>query len=383
MKTIGLFGLTFNSGNKGCAALAYSFLDILNKLNINDYVIKVFTYLPNEQINEKYYNDKMEIIQYSMSTVQDILKLKKDIKKCDVIFDFTEGDSFSDIYGIQRAIKVCLNKELALKNKVPLVLGPQTYGPYNNGLIKKWVKRIVKKSRYVCARDKKSAEVLKNLTGKEFDYYTDIAFALEPTGIEYKLSSSKKVGLNISSLLMGGGYTRDNQFNLTVNYREYVDKLIERINNELGYEIHCIPHVISTAYDSLENDYRACNLIKEKYENVIVSDKFETPMEAKQYISQMDVFIGARMHATVGAFSMGVPTIPFSYSDKFEGLYNSVGYDYIIHGKEMTTEEAVEKTVEYIKKMDDLKKSVQSSNEIINKRLAELYLKIQDILENI
>ena len=54
------------------------------------------------------------------------------------------------------------------------------------------------------------------------------------------------------------------------------------------------------------------------------------------------------MHATVGAFSSGVATLPFSYSPKFEGLYESIGYPFSINGRELSTEEAIKVTLQYL-----------------------------------
>ena len=84
------------------------------------------------------------------------------------------------------------------------------------------------------------------------------------------------------------------------------------------------------------------------------------------------------MHATIGAFSSGVATIPVSYSRKFEGLYESLMYDYLVHALKDTTEEAVNKTMEYIEKYQQLRDSVEKSMSLVKdkqgffrRRLAE------------
>lgn len=383
MKTIGLFGLTFQSGNKGCSALAYSFLEILYKCLKEEMKIIVFSYLQNERVVG--YEEKLNIVihPFSLNGIKNIRNLNSQIKKCDIVFDFTEGDSFSDIYGVKRAVKVSLTKEMTIKNRIPLVLGPQTYGPYCNFFIKKWAKRIVKKSYYACARDMISSERMEKITKNKMDYYTDIAFALPADDENYHMSNKNKIGINVSGLLMNGGYTGDNQFGLKVDYRQYIEEIIERILKMEGYEIHLIPHVISAVYDSVENDFKACNILKEKYPQVVVAPPFDTPMEAKRYMAEMDVFSGARMHATIGAFSMKVPTIPFSYSPKFEGLFDSLEYNYVIHGKTMSTKEAVDKTIEFIQNKNKLSMKQQLSLELIDKKLNALYERITKILETI
>ena len=80
---------------------------------------------------------------------------------------------------------------------------------------------------------------------------------------------------------------------------------------------------------------------------------------------------------------MSVPTIPFSYSPKFEGLFNSLNYDYVIHGKTMSTEEAVNKTMEYIHNIEEISEKQQISLKLIGDKLERFYNKIQKILEEV
>jgi len=43
-------------------------------------------------------------------------------------------------------------------------------------------------------------------------------------------------------------------------------------------------------------------------------------MQVKGYISRMRFFVGARTHATIAAYSSGVPTIVLGYSAKSKGI---------------------------------------------------------------
>ena len=380
MKTVGLFGLTFHSENKGCSALAHSFLEILANLYKDEKIkVMVFTEGGNKPIENKYNNLDIESVRYRFKDLKTLVHMKQKIKQCNYVFDFTEGDSFSDIYGIKRMIKVSFTKLMTISGKVPLILGPQTYGPFKSKMAQRMAKKIIKKSYYVCARDIMSAEKMKEQTGREIDSYTDIAFALPQAEVEYSLEDKPKLGINVSALLWNGGYNGENQFVLALDYKEYITKLIEKIVKENKYQVHLIPHVITSIYDNVENDYKICKQLEEKFESVVAAPPFDTPMEAKNYIAYMKIFTGARMHATIGAFSSEVVTIPFSYSPKFEGLYNGVGYPYVIHGKTMNTEEAVEKTLEYIKNSEELKNKQQNSMKLINDKLGKLYKKLSEI----
>ena len=102
-------------------------------------------------------------------------------------------------------------------------------------------------------------------------------------------------------------------------------------------------------------------------------------MDLKNYISAMDIFIGARMHAAIAAFSSGVATIPVSYSPKFEGLFGSLGYNRLISARTGSTESAVEETLDMIEKYDTMTEEVneclKKANVLISRfkeRLAEI-----------
>ena len=47
------------------------------------------------------------------------------------------------------------------------------------------------------------------------------------------------------------------------------------------------------------------------------------------------------MHATIAAYSSGVPVVPISYSRKFEGLFGGLGYGWMVPVRGLTTEAAI------------------------------------------
>ena len=208
-----------------------------------------------------------------------------------------------------------------------------------------------------------------------------MAFLLPYDKDRFSFDTNKiKLGINVSGLLYQGGFESSNQFNLKINYKEYINELIEKYSNDEKYEVHLIPHVIDLNENAHDDDYKTIEKIHNQYANTILAPAFKNPIEAKSYISNMDIFSGARMHSTIAAFSTGVPCIPVSYSRKFEGLFNSLNYDYIIHAKEYDTAEAFNKTVEYCNNTEKLKKSQEEANEDINKKLNNFVNSIEKIL---
>lgn len=383
---IGLNGIDFSNGNLGCSALAYSLISSLNKQCKNKniktkYIIFCFKYSENEKnllCNSLNINlSDIECIEIKLKSIKNINQTIRYMKKCDFIVDMSGGDSFSDIYGLKRMVRECSYKLLAIINKIPLILGPQTYGPYNLKISKILAKIILKKATIVFSRDKKSSELIYELSKINAIDTTDLAFRL-PYTKETKFSK-KSIGINISALMWNAGFNGKNQFGLKINYKEYINKIIYYIKQLKDNEIYLISHVNGTG---IEDDYKLCKELSQKY-NVNLAPKFKTPIEAKTFISKLDLLIGSRMHATIGAFSSGVPTISLAYSKKFEGLYKSIDYNYYIDAKKCNTEEAINLTKEYINQSNQMKKSLEISMKNVKEKLDIYDKKISDYIEGI
>ncbi len=380
-----LLGLDFANPNLGCQALAYSFVEVVEKAAKKahipcEYTAVVFYHLNSIKIENS--EIKINSIKIKYKSLGFWKAIKKAFKSSDLIVDFTGGDSFSDIYGNKRFRFATFIKYLAIKSKTPLLLGPQTYGPYKSKINRKAAAYVIKKARWVFARDLTSANLAKELSGKDIDVTLDVAFRLPFKKRELKNNEKTLVGINISGFLWEGGY--DHLNNVTkVDYQEYCKKIVEYLCSKGNYQIYLIPHVGTKDATGRENDLAACLAIKNKYAETIIVNDITTPMDAKGIISAMDIFIGARMHATIAAISSGVATIPFSYSRKFEGLFNYLNYPYVISGKTETTEAAITKTEKWIENKAELDCSVKIAQEHIQTQKDDFLNKLVQIFRKI
>ena len=383
-----LFGVTLQSSNKGCEALAYSLFDMLNEtLRRRDLTAKVSSvvYLPYGERLERDLSafDRIEhtFLPNRKKSIRAQRAIAKAVRSCDLCIDLTDGDSFSDIYGKKRFYWRTAEKAFVLFCGKKLLLGPQTYGPYLSAGAKKFAAWVLKRALYVYARDEQSAALVKELTGREVLVSTDIAFKL-PLDIRERLCGTQaKIGINISGLFWNGGYTGGNQFGLTVNYRDYITRLIRWCLDENQMQIYLIPHVIMLQdQDNVENDLAVCRYLQKLFPQCCLIAHYDTPMAIKGYISQMDVFTGARMHAAIAAFSSGVATIPFAYSKKFGDLFGTVEYPYLIDGRTMTTDEAFQKSCELIQDAQKLSEAVLLSNAKVVARASAFEKALDDII---
>lgn len=221
------------------------------------------------------------------------------------------------------------------------------------------------------ARDKISYELVRQqVPSVESAEIIDMAFFMPYTPDKIKRNNCINVGIGISKMLWNQ-HLKD-VMTYKDDYRALTRGIIDEFLKRDNVLIHLVPHVVCEN-NSGGNDYElSYNLCKE-YDNdrINLSPFFLDPIKAKNYISALDFFTGARMHATIGAFSSGVPVYPLSYSRKFNGLFiDTLGYNYI--GDMMTTanDKIIENMMNVFDNRTEIKEEIERINNIV---VAEKY----------
>lgn len=356
---IGLLGTPTRNNNLGCMALTYSLFKVLNtiseKQNIDfEYIIFDWHDDPDsiEQIKQKLKIASLNITFCKLALISDPLRnikhffgiahMKRMLQQCDCIIDMTEGDSFSDIYGNHMFRGRTNIKSFIEKKNIPFMLGPQTYGPFVSENNKELARKVIQNADIILVRDLISQKLIQDMTGRQAIYTTDLAFMLPyERPMRADTETKIKVGINVSDLLWAGGNEVQNRnFTLMTNYKEYMTEIIRLLLQSGKYEIHMIPHV--------RGDEVPHNELKRIFPEIIIEGPFYDPITAKSFISSMDIFIGARMHGTIAAFTAGIACIPVAYSIKFQSLFQSNHYPYVVDLQKMGNDQAVRTMMEYI-----------------------------------
>lgn len=376
-----LVGFEFESSNKGCEALSYAVMSMLNSIydlrpltivnvNIHDSMGEFEAIYPNV----KFINIRMRVKRTSFWK-----QLKRELKACDAALDITHGDSFSDIYGKSWFAQTTMVKTFLAYSNTPFILMPQTYGPFKAPWAIKWAKNVINHSDKIYTRDMISYEYLKTLgVKKTITNALDLAFAL-PYVINKEKSQKIRIGLNISGLLWNDCITKAKGFGLTVDYCVYCRRLIELLLVDERYEINLVPHVLCDGRegeDFFENDSKAIRTLIKEFPNCKFPNDFKTALDVKNFIANLDILVAARMHASIAAYSSGVAVIPFAYSRKFEGVYNDLDYPYVINGNKLDTEEAINKTLQYI----NMKEQLRNDEKVGRERLYRLQVEFMESL---
>ena len=168
----------------------------------------------------------------------------------------------------------------------------------------------------ITARESISYETLKAVNPNTI-LVADPAFVLDT--VELPLPEGWKddntIGINASPLIMQ--CAKDS----SVAYEAYC-RLIEHVLNTTDAAVALIPHV------AIENndDRIPLRSLYEKFAStgrvMLVGD--HNCCELKGYISRCRMFIGARTHATIAAYSTCVPTLVLGYSVKSKGIARDI-----------------------------------------------------------
>ncbi|SNR72072.1 polysaccharide pyruvyl transferase family protein [Puniceibacterium sediminis] len=302
----------------------------------------------------------------------------------DLVIDIGAGDSFADIYGTGRLKRMFALKYLTHLSGTPLVMAPQTVGPFTRG----WSKALARLSMRFCAvvasRDRLSTDAARALGCKDVIEASDVALRLpyDPPAPRAP-GGPVRVGINVSGLLMGGGYTGKNEFGLTMDYPGLIRDLIRHFQSHPdGCEVHLVAHVIVRSGPMTgEDDYRACEALAAEFPGTVLAPAFESPSEAKSYIAGLDFFMGARMHACIAAFSSGVPVVPMAYSRKFEGLFGTMGYTRTVDCTSQSAEAILEAIVQGYTDRTTLKAEADAALKKGREKLTTYETRLRDFLK--
>lgn len=279
------------------------------------------------------------------------------------VLDIAGGDSFTDLNGAKRFHAVTSFQQLALQVGTPLILLPQTYGPFLHAHSRRVAAGIVTRAAMAWARDLPSFQALRELLGKRFDPKIhkagiDVAFQLPadhprsalPATIEHWLRDRPRpvIGVNISGLIFHDPVAAAKQYHLLADYRQVVLTFLRLLLQKTDFKIVLIPHVLTPPghheSDSQANVLVQSELALESQQRLAVLPPMYNPCETKWIISHLDWFCGTRMHANIAALSSGVPAAAIAYSPKAAGIFEACDQlDYVADPRSLSTPAMLER----------------------------------------
>ena len=214
----------------------------------------------------------------------------------------------------------------------------------------------------IYTRESLTYDYFQSLGLKNLCVMPDPAFVLQPQPFELPSYFEKNdlVGLNISKYVTGG---------MTMNSRfgKELINLIGHILKETTFHILLVPHVTWNVGGENQDDRQMAQIIRKHFGNperlhILDIDNLNY-CQIRHAISKCRMFIGARTHAVISAYSECVPAIALGYSIKSRGIAKDLGLDekLVVNSKDFS-EGAVLRSFSYLMKNEDsIRKHLQDT----------------------
>lgn len=360
-KRILITGIELKSSNRGVVALSYGIINYLfhnnksrkiviwklrNKKpfykNLEVEISENFLEIPIYTTNQ-FQTWSLLILSFLIKISPDSLKkyfLKKNyflnmLNDFDAVVDLSEGDSFSDLYGLKRMLAFSFVKIIPINLGIPVFMFPQTIGPFRLlpcFVLAKW---ILNKVERIYVREPQSEKLVSGILKKRDNLISafDLGFLLHPKEIKHEplvkkvIDTKVSVGINISGLI----YDNNQRKRILRKDFNYVKMIINTINRLMDLNqnlaIFLVPHVYSVGkgknvkYDDLRAICQVYNQLSlDLKKKIFILEKDYSASELNWFIGNLSFFIGTRMHACISAISNCVPTAFIAYSYKSIGM---------------------------------------------------------------
>lgn len=289
----------------------------------------------------------------------------REIASYDAVIDVGEGDSFASIYGWKRFGKVLSTKVLAHRSGRTLVLAPQTLGPWQGWLATRAARFVLGRAQGVWARDSRSLERARRAGVTNVSLASDLVFAIEEGSSDSGPNrAAGDVLLNVSGLLWNHNDHVDSE-----SYRQLITSTIEAVQRD-GRRVRLLVHVSSPG--TRDDDGVVADELSRRYSLTVVAP--DSLVEMRAAITEAGLVVGSRMHACLNAISLGVPTLPLAYSDKFAPLFEDLGYKHVRDLRIPRTVEAADivSMVEDARMREDARKARLRGRELVGRFISAM-----------
>ena len=357
--SVGLLWHSTNSGNLGVGALTVSNMAIASGAAERAGLNARFTVIGFRDRSREYV--RVPSLAIDRCSLLRPGGFWNELGKLDCVLDIGGGDSFTDIYGAKRFSYLWLTKAIAIAKRKPLILSPQTIGPFSGAVYRKLAGSVLRGSSAVFARDHMSMAAVRELApSANVVQSVDVAFALPYTQAD-RSPGRVRIGLNVSGLLFNRTLERAGTGVLGYDYADLVRILIKHLSEIPGAQVELICHV-SAPEQPADDDGAVADRLAEEFPGLVRVPAFSSPSDAKSYISGLDMLIAGRMHACIAAYSSGVPFVATAYSRKFSGLFGMLDYPAVLPMTGIGVEEAAKFVLDSVANRDALRRSIEEGS---------------------
>lgn len=252
---------------------------------------------------------------------------------------------------------VCLNFLTGYYLGKPIYMYSQSIGPLNDWISKSIVRFSLNRTSLIEVREDISFNYVKKLKIK-----APVVRTSDPVFLLKGQKMPSPIKLDEANLKVG--VTVRNWFNNKTqldNYLNVVARLIDYLIKNYDAQVIYIPQVIATEFG--DDDRVVAKMLQQKVKH---KDKFRLvledyhPFELMKLCSEMDIFIGTRMHSNIFALINNVPVVAIQYEHKTKGIMDRLGLsEATIDIEKLTFELLKQKTEHVLNNRDSFKKLIE------------------------
>lgn len=248
------------------------------------------------------------------------------------ISGFESGDQFGWRVAYNRWRKYVLARKTA--NKV--IFMPQTWGPFENRLVRLFTRLMLRSSELVYAREKLSSKYLieaKCVDRQKVLLSPDITFQFPASPPEIGQQILSKAGLADRSRPIVSITPNMRIFERTAGRgldNVYLSKLadvVERFLHKTQCRIVLIPFEASFLR---KNDLELCQMLMEHIQNperIFMLTGNESAADIKAVIGLSDFHVACRYHSLIAALSMRTPATVIGWAHKYDEVMREIGLE--------------------------------------------------------
>ncbi len=216
------------------------------------------------------------------------------------------GFNFSDSWGPEGAKRLIKKMNSRSRRRQPLVFLPQAFGPFQSPIMINLMRKLIRRSTLICARDRESLKHLQAIDpSANLHLFPDFTFSLAPKAADVKLPTSPFVAIVPNARMLDKGSSAEHYLNF----------------------LKGLPKLLSLA------GMTPLLVLHDEYEDAVVCDQIAFELRGIQRVSHKDprvlkwvlgrasFVIGSRYHALVSALSQGIPCIGAGWSHKYAELF--------------------------------------------------------------
>jgi len=263
------------------------------------------------------------------------------------------GDNYSLDYG--RPDKFFALDDYLIRQRIPVFIWGGSVGPFDlDPEVASLAPAHLNKLDGIFVRESRTFDYLRRIKASgRARLVADPAFAMAPEAPRPEHIPSLRleqapIGLNFSPLM--ARFVTGGNMDL---WTGMCTQAIVSIMRRAGENVLLVPHVFESPHND-DGEFLAEVAVRVRLEtgtSVNVMSRHLSAAQIKWIISRCSVFVGARTHATIAAFSTGVPTLSLAYSIKARGLNQDIfgSLDYCLDPKDMSAEVIANRTLDLLK----------------------------------